>query len=61
MTHQFSLFGFQRPSGKIKISKERILEAKAELKKGSGANQRTVLEALRYLNDRLESAERNIS
>jgi hypothetical protein len=60
MTHQFSLFGFQKPSKKIAISKARILEGKAELEKCRGGNQRTLLESLRYLNDRLENAERNI-
>jgi hypothetical protein len=61
MTHQFSLFGYQRPSGKIQISKARILEAKAELEKGKAGNQRTLLEGLRYLNDKLENFERSIS
>lgn len=59
--HQFSLFGYQRPSGKIKISKARILEAKAELEKGKDGNQRTLLESLRYLNDKLENYERSIT
>jgi hypothetical protein len=61
MDHQFSLFGFQKPSTKIAISKARILEAKAELEKGKAGNQRTLLEGLRYLNDKLENFEQSIT
>jgi hypothetical protein len=61
MTHQFSLFGFQKPTSKIQISKARILEAKAELEKGKAGNQRTLLEGLRYINDKLENFEQRIS
>lgn len=42
--HQFSLFGFQAPKAKVPISKERILEAKAQMEKG---NMKGVAENLR--------------
>jgi hypothetical protein len=57
MNHQFSLFGFQRPTKKVPISAERIEEAKklfmAGDEKGSVLKMREVREAL-------ESYERRI-
>jgi hypothetical protein len=50
MTHQFSLWGFQKPTGKVPISAERIREAKALFQKGdnkmSAAKLREVRESL---------------
>jgi uncharacterized protein with von Willebrand factor type A (vWA) domain len=60
MTHQFSLFGFQKPTSKVPISAERIAEAKAELAKGKNGDTRKVIEVLRDLNDKLENYQRRI-
>jgi hypothetical protein len=50
MTHQFSLFGYIKPTGKVPISAERIREAKALFQKGdnkmSAAKLREVRESL---------------
>lgn len=58
MPHQFSLFGFQKPSKKIPISAKRIEEAKALFQKGDnkGAEikMREVREALESYLKRLK-------
>lgn len=58
MTHQFSLFGYIKPTGKVPISAERIREAKALFNKGdqksSAAKMREVREALENYCDRIK-------
>jgi hypothetical protein len=57
--HQFSLFGYQPPSGKVPISAERIREAKALMQsgdsKGAAEKMREVREALERYESRLSS------
>lgn len=57
MNHQFSLFGFIKPSSKVPISAERIREAKALMGKGdvkgSAAKMREVREALEAFEKRI--------
>jgi len=56
MTHQFSLFGFQKPTSKVPISAERIREVKELIeKKKDGKNAAVKLREIReglenYLN-----------
>lgn len=56
--HQFSLFGYQPPSGKVPISAERIREAKALMAKGDG---RGAAEKMREVREKLEAYEKRIS
>lgn len=58
MTHQFSLFGYQKPKTKIPISAERIKEAKAFI---AAKNAKGAVEALRDIREGLENYERRIS
>lgn len=55
--HQFSLFGYQRPSSKVPISAEQVREAKKQMAAG---DNRKALNVLRDLNDRLENFERRL-
>jgi molecular chaperone GrpE (heat shock protein) len=48
---QFSLFGFQKPKAKVPISKQRILEAKEQLKK---MDSKGLIKTLRDVRDSLE-------
>lgn len=57
MIHQFSLFGFIKPSGKVPISAERIKEAKALFNKG---DMRGSAERMREVREGLESYERRL-
>jgi hypothetical protein len=56
--HQFGLFGFQRPIGKVPISAERIREAKEAVIRG---DSKTAIQILRELNEGLENFERRIT
>lgn len=61
--HQFGLFGFIEPTGKVPlrkqpISKERIEEAKREMAKG---NYRSLTEMVRDVGDHLDSYCNRIS
>lgn len=55
--HQFSLFGYQPPSGKVPISADRIREAKALFEardsRGAAEKMREVREALERYEARL--------
>jgi len=57
--HQFSLFGYQPPTGKVPISAERIREAKALFEsgddKGAAEKMREVREALERYESRLKN------
>lgn len=55
--HQFSLFPYQRPSGKVPISKERIAEAKAKYMSG---DKKSAVELMREVNDKLENYNRRL-
>jgi hypothetical protein len=54
---QFSLFGFQKPKAKVPISKQRILEAKEQLKK---MDSKGLIKTLRDVRDSLERFERKL-
>lgn len=60
--HQFSLFGFQKPTGKVPISAEQIREAKELFKngdaKGSAAKLREVREALERFERRISNKKK---
>ena len=56
--HQFSLFGYQAPTGKVPISAERIREAKALFEAG---DQKSAAEKMREVRERLEAYEKRIS
>jgi len=60
--HQFSLFGYQPPSGKVPISAEQIREAKELFKqgdaKGSAAKLREVREALERFEKRISNKKK---
>lgn len=51
MTHQFSLFGFQRPVNKVPISAQQIREAKALFENG---DYKLSAEKLRGIREKLE-------
>jgi hypothetical protein len=57
MTHQFSLFGYIKPTGKVPISAERIREAKALFQNG---DQKMSAAKLREVRESLENFERRI-
>lgn len=61
--HQFSLFGYQPPSGKVPISAERIRSAAALIAagddKGAAEKMREVREALERYEARLSNKKRN--
>jgi hypothetical protein len=57
-THQFSLFGFQRPKSKVPISKERIEEVKRLISKGNSGD---AVAKLREIREGLENFERRIN
>ena len=57
VTHQFELFGWQRPRKKIPLSAARIREAKEAIMRG---DSKTAVQALRDINDKLENFERRI-
>ena len=56
-SHQFSLFGFQRPHAKVPISAERVREAKAMIAamngKGAAVKLREIREALENYEQRI--------
>lgn len=58
MTHQFSLFGFQKPRAKVPISRERLEEAKRMVQqrnaKGAEAALREIREGLERFEQRLK-------
>lgn len=56
--HQFSLFGYQKPTGKVPISAERIREAKALMAAG---DSRGSAEKLREVREALENYEKRIT
>jgi hypothetical protein len=60
--HQFSLWGYQKPTGKVPISAERIREAKALFQNGdqkmSAAKLREVRESLENYCDRIHGSTR---
>lgn len=60
--HQFSLFGFQKPTTKVPISAERIREAKALFaagdSNGSAEKMREVREALERYEKRISNGKR---
>jgi hypothetical protein len=56
--HQFSLFGYQPPSGKVPISAEKIREAKELFKNG---HTKASAEKLREVREALERFEGRIS
>lgn len=58
MSHQFSLFGWQKPTAKIPLSKERIEEVKALIAKNDG---KTAAQKLRDIREGLENYEHRIS
>lgn len=57
MTHQFSLFGYQRPSKKVPISAARIKAAKAEMAKG---NVKGAVENMKAVRESLQEFERRL-
>jgi len=56
--HQFSLFGYQPPTGKVPISAERIREAKALMAAGDGKG---AAEKMREVREALERYEKRIN
>lgn len=56
--HQFSLFGFQKPTGKVPISAARIQEAKDAIAR---RDTLTALQALRDVRYKLEAFEQRIN
>lgn len=57
--HQFSLFGFQAPTGKVPISAERIREAKALMAAGDGKGAAEKMREVREALERYESRLKN--
>lgn len=61
-SHQFSLFGHQKPTRKVPISAEKIAEAKALFEKGdhkaSAAKMHEVVEALEEFERRISNKRR---
>ena len=57
VSHQFSLFGYVRPTSKVPISAARIREAKEAIMRGDA---KSAVQALRDINDKLENFERRI-
>lgn len=58
LTYQGSLFGWQKPVGKVPISAERIREAKAQF---AAKDSKGLLHTLRDINDKLSNFEKRIS
>jgi hypothetical protein len=56
--HQFSLFGYQPPTGKVPISAERILQAKAMFEAG---DSKGAAEKMREVREALENYEKRIT
>jgi hypothetical protein len=56
--HQFSLFGFQKPVGKVPISAARIQEAKDAI---ASNNAKSALSALRDVRYKLQAFEKRIN
>lgn len=54
ITHQFSLFGFQKPKAKVPISKARIISIQKDIEEGRGESAAFKMAVLR---DRLEAFE----
>jgi hypothetical protein len=58
MSHQFEMFGFQKPTGKVPMKKQTIIEAKAFFQNGdqkaSAAKMREIREALENYCDRIK-------
>ena len=57
-SHQFSLFGWQRPVAKVPISKERVEEVRKLIARKDGHGAAKVLRELRY---KLQAFEQRIS
>lgn len=57
MAHQFSLFGFQRPVGKVPISKQKVRNIKRAIEHKQA---QAALTMLRELREGLEQFERKI-
>jgi len=57
MSHQFTLWGFQKPKAKVPISRARIAEIKEAIIKG---DSRDAVAKMRDLRESLESYERRI-
>lgn len=58
MSHQFNLFGWQRPVAKVPISAAEILKAKELIKARDGKGAAAVLREIRY---KLQAFESRIS
>ena len=57
VNHQFGLFGYVKPTGKVPISAARIREAKEAIMRG---DSKSAIQAFRDINDKLENFERRI-
>lgn len=58
LSHQFNLYGYVKPTGKVPISAARIREAKEALIRGDSL---TAIQSMRDIREKLENYEKRIN